>query len=270
MKFFNFPAPLLISFSRNPQLKDVMVGVICSKVERVLAPVGKPRDLLDEQLHGMAAYNFLADIHHIPAFSRQQEILDTLFVTTPGLIGRNEQIIRQSTTGQPFNLTSMFDVINIYETFHTLYSYDSFDLNKINSTGLMYRAGFHHEYYEQQGRNVSMNLVPVLGTIDKMIGSPYGWFNNAPVDFKTREIVTVVFALGVTMEDYQSFARNLRMLKKRQEQDARTVTTSIKIVTGYPSVYVNDWRDTPLLVVDSAKDKRREQRDDPFNQQLSP
>ena len=237
-------------FMNGCQYNDLLIGLICSKVDYCAPPIGDARDLFDTQLYCMSKIGTLEHIKKIPVFSRQNEILSELEINNVTM-GRNEELIRAAFSGTPKPaLDNIFDVINIQHTFDTFCSIESYDLNKIGSDIIYYRAGYIDEYCDINGAKFSLRQVPVLGTQKQAFGSQFFNFNSARVDCNSKEILTVMFGFGLTAEHFDTFANNLILLKDVQEKHASTTTVKMQILSGYPAAYDFNGIQTPCMMLD--------------------
>lgn len=237
-----------IQFMRGCQQEDMLIGLIHSKMDYVQPPIGLPRELLDAQLYCMAMLGPLNVHKTYPAFKRENEIISNLEFAPGVIVPRNEELIRAAFSGAVINVDTLFDAINIMHTFDTFCAVESYDLSKISSDLIYYCPGYSHEQCEIAGQKLSLKNIPVLRDGKKAFGSPFCDFNEARIDQDTKEIITVMFGFGSSLDQIDSFSKNLITLQKAQEEHAETKTVRMQIISGYPAVYDLNCIQTPTII----------------------
>lgn len=233
---------------RGAQFKDMLVGLVYSEMEMVVPPQGVIRDVLEAELYFFAATGPLKKIRPTPFFERQNKLIEDCRKDSSGLVARNEALIRSAFSGKKPQLDTMLDVVNVQFTFDNFHTVQSYDLNKISRDRIMHRPGYIHEYFEYQGEQISLHNIPVLSDGKKVFGSQFYDFNHAVVDEGTREILTVVFGFGLTMDHFNCFIDNVILLKNAQEEHAKTKTIRTQILSGYPIFYDLDCQQNPHII----------------------
>lgn len=248
-QFSNLLVPT--KFMRGCQYNDMLIGIICSKVDHIQPAQGEERELFDQLLYCMEAIGPIDDLNESSLFARQNEILRDLKLNTDMMgkhdllralepntvmMGRNEALIRAAFSGKNLALNTMFDLLNVRQTFATYNTIQSYDRKKISDT-LHYRAGYIDEYYQAFGTKYPLHHVPVLSDGKKAFSSPYFDFNDAPVGPCTTEVITVVSGFALTVQEFNDFANNLILLKNAQEEHALSTTVQMQIIAGYPACH---------------------------------
>ena len=246
-----YHAAVPIQFMHGCQFKDMLMGLIYSEVNEVGPPQGELRTLFDFQLAALAEnYGNLAKLHKFPVFERQNELLQSLELSSAhGLtLGRNEAFMRKTFTGKAPRLDTIFDVVNREHTLLSMLTIDSYDLSKLSGDVIVHRQGYPFEQYSLQGQQFSLHKLPLLSANNQAFGCQFCDFNAAKVDQHTKKMLTVMFGFGLTVDHFNGFAKHLQALQHTQEQEGAS-TLRMQIISGYPAIYEYTDQQTPNIVI---------------------